>query len=211
MKTDAIISALVADQRRAARPMGVSIALAATLGGLISIGLLSATIGVRPDLVAALASWRFGLKLAIVAMALGLALADCIRTSSPLADGFASRWNMLLPALVAVAIAAELILTPQPAWTSSLIGSNAQLCCVAIPALAVAPLVAGILAMQRGAPASPLVAGVAVGRLAAATAGAMYALHCIDDSPLFVATWYALAMLPVIAIGAVSGRFMLRW
>ncbi|MGA7427255.1 MAG: NrsF family protein, partial [Rhodoplanes sp.] len=32
-----------------------------------------------------------------------------------------------------------------------------------------------------------------------------------DDSPLFVATWYSLAITLVVAVGAVLGPRVLRW
>ena len=68
------------------------------------------------------------------------------------------------------------------------------------------------LAMLRSAaPASPALAGAAAGLLAAASGAALYAFHCFDDSPLFVVTWYTLAALVVMAIGALAGRRLLRW
>ena len=64
---------------------------------------------------------------------------------------------------------------------------------------------------RRGAPASPTLAGAAAGFLAAACGATLYAFHCFDDSPLFVATWYLLAAIPVVVIGAVAGSRLLRW
>ena len=66
------------------------------------------------------------------------------------------------------------------------------------------------MAMRR----NPLTAAcrfAAAGLLAAAAAAALYAFHCFDDSPLFVVTWYGLAALPVIALGAAAGHRLLRW
>jgi hypothetical protein len=39
----------------------------------------------------------------------------------------------------------------------------------------------------------------------------LYASHCTDDSPLFVATWYSIATALVAAIGALAGSRMLRF
>jgi hypothetical protein len=39
----------------------------------------------------------------------------------------------------------------------------------------------------------------------------LYAAHCSDDSPLFVATWYTLATALVAAIGALAGARFLRF
>src|SRR5258708_8799527 len=39
----------------------------------------------------------------------------------------------------------------------------------------------------------------------------LYASHCTDDSPLFVATWYTIATVLVTAIGALAGSRVLRF
>ena len=68
-----------------------------------------------------------------------------------------------------------------------------------------------MLALRAGAPASPALAGAMAGLLAAACGATLYAFHCFDDSPLFVATWYTLAALPVVIVGAVAGHRLMRW
>jgi hypothetical protein len=47
--------------------------------------------------------------------------------------------------------------------------------------------------------------------VAAGLAAALYALQCTDDSPLFVATWYPLAILIVSLLGAAAAQRLLRW
>jgi hypothetical protein len=42
-------------------------------------------------------------------------------------------------------------------------------------------------------------------------AAAIYASHCSDDSPLFIATWYTIAVAAVAAIGAFAGSKMLKY
>jgi hypothetical protein len=44
-----------------------------------------------------------------------------------------------------------------------------------------------------------------------AIGAALYATHCPDDSPLFVAAWYSLAIGFTAAIGALAGSRLLRW
>ena len=61
------------------------------------------------------------------------------------------------------------------------------------------------------APASPALAGAGAGLLAAPAGAALYAFHCFDDSPLFVVTWYVLATIPVVILGAIAGHRLLRW
>jgi hypothetical protein len=55
------------------------------------------------------------------------------------------------------------------------------------------------------------VAGAAAGLVAAAAGALLYAFHCFDDSPLFVVTWYGLAMALVTSVGCLVGRKVLRW
>jgi hypothetical protein len=47
--------------------------------------------------------------------------------------------------------------------------------------------------------------------LSAGLAATLYASHCTDDSPLFVATWYTIATALVSAIGALAGTKLLRY
>jgi hypothetical protein len=58
---------------------------------------------------------------------------------------------------------------------------------------------------------SPAVAGAAAGLLAGALGAAVYATHCMDDSPLFVAIWYTPAIGLMTLVGLLVGRTMLRW
>jgi hypothetical protein len=47
--------------------------------------------------------------------------------------------------------------------------------------------------------------------LSAGFAATLYASHCTDDSPLFVATWYTLSAALVTAVGALAGSKLLRF
>jgi hypothetical protein len=47
--------------------------------------------------------------------------------------------------------------------------------------------------------------------LSAGLAATLYASHCTDDSPLFVATWYTVATALVRGIGALAGAKLLRY
>jgi hypothetical protein len=91
------------------------------------------------------------------------------------------------------------------------VGTNWAICLTAIPLLSLAPLAALLVALRSAAPQSRARAGAAAGLLAAASGATLYAFHCFDDSPLFVATWYVLAAVPVVLLGIVLGRRLLRW
>lgn len=210
MKTENLIAALAADHPRAATPVGHALAGAMGIGAVVSFALFMLLLGPRPDLLAALQTWRFDLKLAIMALAVAIATIDCIRLASP-APSRGGWWRWLVPALLASAVAVELVVAPRDTWATRLVGTNARDCIAFISILALAPLVALLVAMRSGAPVSPARAGAAVGALAASLAALLYALHCFDDSPLFVATWYTLAFTPAVIIATAAGRYVLRW
>jgi hypothetical protein len=92
-----------------------------------------------------------------------------------------------------------------------LVGKNSRVCMLAIPAMSL-PLLAGALfGLRHGAPSHPALAGALAGLLSAGLAATLYASHCTDDSPLFVATWYTIATTLVTAIGAYAGSKVLRY
>jgi hypothetical protein len=56
-----------------------------------------------------------------------------------------------------------------------------------------------------------MLAGATAGLAAAGIGALLYASHCQDDSPLFMATWYVIATVIVALIGALLGTRFLRW
>jgi len=92
-----------------------------------------------------------------------------------------------------------------------MMGTNNMLCMLAIPAIGLPALGVLLLALRYGAPTHPGPAGAAAGILAGGVAATFYAAHCIDDSPLFVALWYSLAILVLAVVGWALGRIWLRW
>ena len=211
MKTDQLVEALVADGTAGARPIGRSLGLALAAGIALSLVVFFLTLGIRPDIRPALETWRFDLK--IVTALFGLALAfgvvrDCARPDMP-----RHPLLRLLPllALIVAAVVVELALVPEASWRQRLVGSNALICLPMVPILSLAPLAAVLWMLRRAAPASPALAGAAAGLVAALSGATLYAFHCFDDSPLFVATWYTLATVVMTAVGAAVGRRLLRW
>ena len=211
MKTEQLLEALVADQASRRQPIARSLFRAMALGAGLSLLFFAVELGVRADIGPALETWRFDLKIVTVLLALVLApglCRDCLRPDAP-----PHPLRRLLPllAVVLTAIAVELLAVPLSGWKARLIGTNWLICLSMVPILSFAPLAAILAVLRRGAPASPTLAGAAAGFLAAACGATLYAFHCFDDSPLFVATWYLLAAIPVVVIGAVAGSRLLRW
>lgn len=212
MKTDDLIRTLAADPP-ARGAHGVPLVAAALAAGLaVSIAVFAAWIGPRFDIAEAATTLRFVLKpLEMIALAIvsAFALTRLIEPGAKARPALAAIWAV--PLLVALAVMAELLATPSESWPARLVGDNALKCLALIPLLSLAPLAALILAMRRGAPTRPVLAGAIAGLAAGAIGGLLYATHCPDDSPLFVAAWYTIAIALVTGLGAVAGARLLRW
>ena len=211
MRTEQLVEALVADRTAGRRSLMRSLVLALVAGGVLSLVVFFVAFGLRADIGPALDTWRFDLKVAMVLLGLVLAVAVCLDCARPDMPRHPLRRLLPLLAVLAMAVAVELASVPATTWQTRLVGSNSMICLSAVPVLSLAPLAAALLVLRRGAPASPTLAGAAAGLVAALSGMALYAFHCFDDSPLFVATWYTLAGLPVVAIGAFVGHRLLRW
>jgi hypothetical protein len=121
-------------------------------------------------------------------------------------------WLLLIPAgILAAGIAGEMMMPQRVPMMTRLIGSNSRVCMTAIPLLSLPLLAAALIGLRHGAPARPAVAGAVAGLLSAGLAATLYASHCTDDSPLFVATWYTIATALVTAVGALAGSRLLRF
>jgi hypothetical protein len=92
-----------------------------------------------------------------------------------------------------------------------MVGKNSSICLVAIPLMSLPLLAGALIGLRHGAPSRPALAGALAGLLSAGLAATLYASHCTDDSPLFVAAWYTLATALVTAIGALAGAKWLRY
>ena len=212
MKTGDLIRALAADSEVRAMPPGRALALALIPGVAIALGLHFAVLGLRPQLFALLGEPRLLLKLCLTFLLAALSGPLVLRLVRPGAGvRRAALMLAIVPALLAAADLAELLAVPAAEWGQRLVGTNAMFCLKTIPFLSAAPLVAALLALRQGAPEHPSLTGAAAGLFAGAIGAALYATHCPDNSPLFVAAWYTLAIGFVGAIGAVAGRRLLRW
>jgi hypothetical protein len=212
METDQLIRTLAADNAHRAPPVGSVLALALLAGAAVSAAMFLAMLGVRPDVMTAMHNPFFDLKF-VVTLALAIsAIAVSLHLSRPeaLLRGWA--WLLLIPAgLLVAGIGSEMMLPQRLPMMTRLIGTNSKACMAAIPLLSLPLLAAALIGLRHGAPARPAVAGAIAGLLSAGLAATLYASHCTDDSPLFVATWYTIATALVTAIGALAGSRVLRF
>ncbi|MEO5807803.1 DUF1109 domain-containing protein [Devosia sp.] len=92
-----------------------------------------------------------------------------------------------------------------------MMGGSAMVCPWYIVALSL-PILAGVLlAMRQLAPGNPTLAGLAAGLFAGGAGAWVYSFHCGEDGMMFLLLWYSLGIAVVSALGAVIGRFVLRW
>ena len=212
MDTDQFIRTLAADNAHHARPVGMVLALSLLSAAPVSVILFLIILGVRPDVVTAMHNPFFDLKF-VVTLALALsALTVGLHLSRPEADPRGWIWLLLIPAgLLVAGIGGEMMLPQRLPMMTRLVGHNSRVCLSAIPVISLPLLVAALLGLRHGAPTRPVLSGAVAGLLSAGFAATLYAAHCTDDSPLFVATWYTLAALAVAAVGALAGSKVLRF
>ena len=211
MKTEELIRALAADGARPVVPIGRSLLRAVLLGGALSAALFGAVLHPRPDIAEVVDTPAFLFKLVVVLSLAGAAAALLADAARPL-PRFRWRWALLLaPLLLGLGVVSELSTLPSEMWTPRLVGRNAMHCLSLIPLLSLAPLACVLVTLRRGAPARPALAGAVAGLVSAGLGAALYAFTCPDDSPLFVATWYSIAVAVVTAASAFIGSRALRW
>jgi hypothetical protein len=212
METDQLIRTLAADSAHRARPVGFVLALALLAAAPVSMAMFFAELGVRPDVMTAMHNPFFDLKFAVTLALVISAIAVSLHLSRPEASlqGFA--WLLLIPAgLLVAGISGEMMMPQRLPMMTRLVGNNSRVCLTAIPAMSLPLLAAALFGLRHGAPVRPAVAGAVAGLLSAGLAATLYASHCSDDSPLFVATWYTIAAVLVAAIGALAGSRVLRF
>ncbi|MGY3453580.1 NrsF family protein [Bradyrhizobium sp. USDA 4353] len=212
MDTDQLIRTLAADNAQRALPVGIVLALALMAATPVSTAMLLIGLGIRPDIWLAVRNPFFDLKF-VVTTALAIpALIISVHLSRPEASLHGWGWLLIAPIVVLIGgIAAEMMLPQRAPMMARLVGHNSMLCVCAIPALSLPMLAAALFGLRHGAPSRPGVAGGIAGLVSAGIAATLYAAHCTDDSPLFVATWYTLAALAMAGLGALIGRRVLRY
>jgi hypothetical protein len=210
MRTEDLIAGLSRDARVSGPRADRAMTAALGLGVVVAVATLVSALPPRADVGEAFTTLQFPLKLIIVTT-LAVGSIALLRAASRV-DGALPKSVLVMPvALMVFALGHELATVPASLFGARLVGRNASVCLVAIPAMAALPLAGLLLALKRATPASPTGAGALAGLAAGAVAACFYGVHCTDDSPLFVATWYGLALAGLSALGALVGRRWLAW
>jgi hypothetical protein len=212
MQTDDLIATLAADSAATPSVFDRRWLAAVGSGAAIAAILFAWLLGPRADIAAAMHTVRFDYKFVITSSLAFGGLVVLRRLARP---GAAHAHDLsllcLAPALLALGMAAELVMTPSTRWFRLAVGDNSHLCMTFIPILSVAPLVLALYALSRSAPTRPMLAGGVAGLMSAGIGATFYAAQCTDDSPLFLSIWYVLASGLVAIVGAVAGGRVARW
>jgi hypothetical protein len=210
VKTDELISILSNDGLSRQR-LWPNLAFGAVVGTLVAATLFFAAIGFRPDIAQAVQTIRFLFKFVVTISLAATAVLVTFKLSRPDEDFRSSSALLVAPILLVCAVGIELLVVPSGQWISKLIGHNARICLTLIPLLSIGPLICFMADLRHGAPSDPGWTGATAGLAASGIAATFYASNCNDDSPLFVAIWYPMAIIAVSAAGYLIGRRVLKW
>lgn len=212
MDTDRLILALAADNEHRPQPVRTQLAVALLIALPVAAAMMLVTIGLRPDFMAAMRNPFFDLKF-VITLALAIpAIVISVHLSRP--EAVLGRWVWMLllaPFILVGAIIAEMMMPQRSPMMTRMMGKGAMLCTAAISLLSLPILGAALLALRQGATTRPAFVGALAGLMSSGLAATVYATHCTDDSPLFVAVWYTVATIVVTALGAFAGTRVLRY
>ena len=211
--TDELIARLSADLKPVRRGLLWQLLVGALLvGAIVAAVMMYMMLGLRQDIATAPGTMMFWTKSSYTfAMAVfgGVATLALARP-----DGHA-RWPWLAAFGLAVTLGilsfVQLAIMPPDQTMNLIVGSSSLLCPWYIVGLSLPVLAAVLLVMRRFAPASPTLAGLAAGLFAGGTGAWIYSFHCGENGMMFLTLWYTLGILIVAGLGALLGRFALRW
>lgn len=212
MKTDDLIASLVADHPSRTHPVWMWLLAGLCAALPLSAALFMMSLGPRPDMATAIHNPFFDLKFAVTLALASVAAALSLHLSRPDASLRGWMWLFALPlGMLGIGIAADFAVPQRVNWPGRLVGSSSIACMSSIPLFSAPFLIASLLMLRKGATSRPMLVGAFAGLMSAGLGAAIYAAHCMDDSPLFVATWYTLAAALMAFIGAMIGRRVLKF
>lgn len=208
---------LIADMSRTVRPVrrhavAMRIAVGMALGGVGTVLLILAWLGINPDLGLAMRGYAFWMKW-IYTISLALcAVAATIHLARPDSGKMGWLWIMAVPALLLAVIGLiEMAHAPSTQWLPMWLGVSWKSCSASVFLLSI-PIFAGLLwSFRQLAPTRLRLAGATAGLAAGAWAATLYCLHCPEVSAIFVLTWYSLGIGLTALLGSAIGPRLLRW
>jgi len=209
--TDDLITRLSADLKPV-RPMAMQRLLigALLLSAILAVIAMLMLLGMRADMATATGTMAYWTKFAYTLALALLGLAATMVLARP--DG-RTRWPWLgaIVLLGTLLILAVVQLARADDMMPLIMGASIRRALIYIPILSLPVLLGTILALRRLAPRNVTLAGFAAGIMSGGTGAWIYTFACDEAGMMFLALWYTLAVAIVGGIGAVLGRFLLRW
>jgi hypothetical protein len=211
--TDDLIARLSADLKPVRRTAMARLLIGATLISTVVAGVaMNMWLGMRPDMDTAMGTMNFWAKFTYT---LSVALLGGVATLALSRPDGRTRWPwyVALGLLAGLDILAfyQLANAKPDEMMPLIIGGTSMVCPWRIVVLGLPVLFGAILALRRLAPRSPTLAGFAAGIMAGGAGAWVYSFACAETGMMFLALWYTLGIVIVGGIGAVLGRFLLRW
>ena len=165
MTTDDLIASLSHDVRPVPRfPVGGRLAIGLAAGAAVSLLLIAATLGFRPDLWLAMQGGRFWMKWGYTASLSAAACFAMLRLARPDPGSLRRLWWIVVPVAGLVTIGVgELRATPRGEWLAMWLGQSWRLCPWLVLALAMPVFVGLLWSFRRLAPTRLRAAGAAAG------------------------------------------------
>ncbi len=211
--TDDLIARLATDLKPVRRHAMTWLLLGAVVASsAVAIAAMLMWLGMRPDMETAPATMMFWTKFTYT---LAVAILGGVATLALARPDGRTSWPWwvaigLLAALVAGAFS-QLARAEPGEMMPLIIGGTSLVCPWRIVVLALPVLLGAILALRRFAPRNPTLAGFAAGIMAGGTGAWVYSFACTENGMMFVALFYTAGIVIVGALGAVLGRWLLRW
>jgi hypothetical protein len=212
MRTDDLIGQLSANLEPVKRG-----AMGRLLLGTVAIGIIGSAVvmlgvlGPRPDFSSAITSFGMWTKLAYTFAVAVFAFFLVERAGRPGADMSKPALLLALPILSIVLLAVMQMNAPGADMPKLVLGHSSRVCAFLVTVTALPTLAATFLALRRLAPTRLTQAGAMAGLFAGGAGAFVYSFHCTENTAPFIAIWYSLGILLTMAVGALLGRYFLRW
>lgn len=213
MRTDDLIARLAENTAPVPRHATAStLARGLFIGASVAMAIMAIALGLRRDLHTAVLDWQYWAKFAYPLAFAVLGFFTVERLSRPGIRATSQAVMETAPfALAGLVALAQWWAAPIEQHRHMLLGHSYLLCPWLIVIVSL-PVLAGVLwSMRQLAPTRPAVAGMAAGLFAGAAGAWIYSFSCNESSLVFVAIWYTLGIILTGLLGALIGRWVLRW
>jgi hypothetical protein len=206
--TDDLIRSL-ASAAGAGRSASLRFAFAVTGAASLACALLLvfSVIGIRHDFADMAVRMPFAFKLVYTGSLVVGTSVVALYAATPGAS--ATALYALLPAVIL--LATGVIFDPTAFPIMGRTNTAVAFCVSSILFLSLPAMILTFLAMRKGAPTRPVIAGAVTGLLSASVGAMAYTLACKNDGTAFVAIWYTAACAIMAFVGAIVANRVLRW